>query len=66
MKNKEFWVAAAHRAARTFCQVLVAGIGPAVELNEVNWMYVLSSAALASIISIAMSVITGLPEVEGE
>ena len=66
MKNKEFWIAAGHRAARTFCQVIVAGIGPAVALEEVNWTYVISSAALATIISLAMSVVTGLPEVKGE
>lgn len=66
MKNKEFWIAAAHRATRTLCQVVVAGIGPAVAMQEVNWTYVLSSAALAAILSLLTSVITGLPEVEGE
>lgn len=64
MKNKEFWLAAGNRALRTFCQAFVASIGAAGILQEVDWKYALSAAALAAIISIATSIITGLPEVE--
>lgn len=52
------------RAFRTLCQSAVAGIGTATAMNEVNWKYVLSSSAIAAILSILTSVITSLPEVD--
>lgn len=61
--NQEFYRAAGIRALRTFCQAFVATVGTAVVLSDVNWGYVLSASALAAILSIATSVITGLPEV---
>ena len=64
MSNKDFWVAAATRAARTFCQTAVATIGTAALMSEVNWEAVASASALAAILSLLMSVATGLPEVE--
>lgn len=64
MKNKEFWIAAGHRALWTFCEVFLGTIGSASLLEEVNWKFVLSASAMATIISLAKSVITGLPEVK--
>lgn len=61
--NREFFKAAGIRALRTFCQAFVASIGTAVVLSDVNWGYALSASALAALLSIATSVITGLPEV---
>lgn len=62
--NKTFWKAAATRAARTLCQSAVAAIGTAAMLQDVNWLSVASTAALAAVLSILNSVATGLPEVE--
>ena len=64
MNTKEFWIAAGTRAARTFCQTAVATIGTAALMSEVNWSAVMSASVLAAILSILMSVATGLPEVE--
>ena len=67
IKNfKEWFPKALIRAAKTFAQTFVATIGTgATILGEVNWGMVLSSATLAAILSIAMSV-AGLPEVKEE
>lgn len=61
--EREFFKAAGIRALRTFCQAFVASIGTAVVLTDVNWGYVLSASALAALLSLATSVVTGLPEV---
>ena len=64
LKSKAFWDAALGRALRTFCQVFVSAIPTsAVLLSEVPWAMVLSTSALAGIVSIAMSIIMGVPEV---
>lgn len=64
MKNKDFLFAAARRALWTFCETFIGTIGPAVLVEEVSWHYVLSASTLAAIISLAKSVVVGLPEVE--
>ena len=62
--SKQFWKAAAVRAARTVCQTAVALIGTnAIGVTEVDWIGVASGAALAGIVSLLNSVATGLPEV---
>ena len=60
--NKEFWKAALIRAIRTVCQTAVATIGTTAVIEEVNWLLVGSSAALAGLLSILNSIATGLPE----
>lgn len=65
MNNKDFLVAAARRALWTFCETFIGTIGPAVLVEEVSWHYVLSASTLAAVISLAKSVVVGLPEVEG-
>ena len=60
--TKDFWKAAGIRALRTLCQTAVATIGTTALLSEVNWVQVISTAALAAILSILNSVATGLPE----
>lgn len=58
-----FWRAALIRAARTFAQAAIAAISStAVLLSEVNWIAVLSTSALAAILSLLTSIATGLPE----
>jgi hypothetical protein len=62
----DFWKAALIRALRTLCQTMIATIGTTAVLQEVDWILVLSSAALAALLSILNSIATGLPEVPGE
>ena len=65
LTNKNWWKAAAIRAIRTIAQSAIASIPVAVSIDEVNWLHVLGTAALAGVISILTS-LTGLPEVEEE
>lgn len=66
LSKKEFilWVEAALiRALRTFAQTAIALIPMGVTIQDVSWAWVLSSAALAAIVSILTS-LAGIPEVE--
>ena len=60
---KEWFKAAGIRALRTVAQTALATIGVAAAIEEVNWLAVLSASALAGIISILTSIVTGLPEI---
>lgn len=62
--NKNFWKAALIRAARTVAQAALAMIPAAATIQQVNWITVLSTAALAGVVSILTSIATGLPEVD--
>ena len=57
----KWFKAALLRALSTFAQTAAAAIGVATVLSEVSWTQVLSTAALAAILSVLMSV-GGLPE----
>lgn len=59
---KNFIRAAAIRAVRTFAQAAAAAIGTSALLSNVDWLAVLSVAALSAILSILTSVVTDLPE----
>lgn len=61
---KTFIKAAGIRAIRTFCQTAIAAIGTSAVLESVNWPLVFSASALAAILSILTSIVTGLPEVD--
>ena len=61
--NKAFWKAALIRALRTLCQTAIATIGTTAVLEDVNWLLVASSSALAAFLSVLNSIATGLPEV---
>jgi hypothetical protein len=67
IKNFKSWFKSAIiRALKTFAQTFLATIGTgAAVLGDVNWIMVLSSAALAAVLSIATS-LAGLPEVKNE
>lgn len=68
MSKKKFltWLKAAGiRAVKTVAQTAVATIGTSAVVSEVNWVIVGSSALLAGILSLLMSV-EGLPEIEYE
>lgn len=61
---KKFIKCALIRAIKTICQTAIAMIGTSSFLSEINWIAVLSASALAGILSILTSVVTGLPEVD--
>ena len=63
-KNFKIWIrAAVIRAVKTVAETAVAAIGTSAMLDEVNWISVFSTAALAGIISMLWSV-KGLQEIE--
>ena len=58
------WLKAAGvRALKTVAQTAVATIGTAAVMGEVNWVMVLSAAALSGVLSLLTSV-AGLPELK--
>ncbi len=67
MKKQSYtWAKAAGiRALKTVAQTAIATIGTTALITEVNWAVVVSSAALAGLLSLLTSV-AGLPEVEAE
>lgn len=66
MKNWKTWAKAAGiRALKTVAQTAVGVIGASALIDEVNWLTVLSAAALAGVVSLLTSV-AGLPEVKEE
>lgn len=59
---KKAWLKAAGiRALKTIAQTAVASIGTTALITEVNWAVVVSTAALAGVLSILTS-LGGLPE----
>lgn len=61
--SKAWWKAALIRMVRTIAQGALAAIGTsAVVLSDVNWLVVASTAAMAGVLSLLMS-LAGLPEV---
>lgn len=58
---KTWLKAAAIRAVKTVAQTAVATIGTSVVMDQVDWLMVLSAAALAGVLSLLTS-LAGLPE----
>ena len=61
--NWQWFKAALIRAVKTVAQTAVATIGVSATLGQVDWITVLSTSALAGILSLLTS-LTGLPEVK--
>ena len=62
--SKVWFKAALTRALRTVAQTAAAVIGTSAFLGEVDWLGVVSAAALAGVLSMLTS-LGGLPEAEG-
>jgi hypothetical protein len=57
-KLREYWSYAGERALKTFSQVAIATIGvDALGIASVDWLSVLSVAALAGVVSLLTSVL---------
>lgn len=64
--NFKKWIkAAAVRAIKTVAQTAIATIGTTAMIREVDWAVLLSTSALAGVLSVLTS-IAGLPEVESK
>lgn len=61
--SRAWWRAAGIRALKTVAQAAIGVIGTSVLLSEVNWLIVASTAAMAGVLSLLMS-LAGLPEVK--
>ena len=61
--SKKWFKAAGIRALKTVAQTAVALLGVGTVLSDIDWIQVVSAAALAGILSLLTS-LAGLPEVE--
>ena len=57
------WVSLLEKAAKTFGQALIAGIGNALLFQDVDWSVILQTAALAAFATILMQVVGTIPDV---
>lgn len=64
MMDREFWEAAGIRALRTFIQVILAVWTAGQLITDVDWKFVLLSAASSAVYSLLTSILAGLPEVD--
>ena len=64
--TKEWFVSALIRALHTFAQTALGFITIGLALNEVEWMKMLSVAAVATIYSLIKSFAMGTPESESD
>lgn len=62
-KTKQFWKCLGIRAVKTMAQTAVASLGTTALITEVNWPLILSTTAMAGLLSVLNSIATGLPEV---
>lgn len=58
-----YW-AALVRSLRTGIQTVLAGIGASTLVTDVGWVAILSTTALAMIVSLLQGLLGALPEVE--
>lgn len=63
LTNPKWWAAAGTRALKTVAQAAIGAIGSATVLGGVDWRLVVSTAAVAGIVSMLTS-LAGLPEVD--
>lgn len=64
LKTKEFWEAAAARALWTVCETFLGIVSVSTLLEEIDWHVVVSASIVSALVSLAKSIIKGLPEVD--
>ena len=64
--TKEFWDRALSRMARTVVQGFIASTASCTLIGEVDWALIGSTALLAMLTSLAMSILWALPEEDGQ
>lgn len=63
-KREKHWIEAAGiRAVKTMAQTAIAAIGTSVLMDDVEWRRLISTVALAGLLSILTS-LAGLPELQ--
>ena len=62
LRTKEFWEAAALRAIWTFAESFLAIESTSRIIEDVDWHLTISAALFAAIISVAKSIVVGVPE----
>ena len=60
--DKSFWIYASERAFKTFLQVCLVMIPASATILSVDWIGILSVAALSALVSLATSLVFVLPE----
>lgn len=64
LSAKQFWKCLGVRAVKTMAQVAVASLSTTALITDVSWSLVLSTTAMAGLLSALNSIAAGLPEVE--
>lgn len=64
--SKDWWMKTLARAIRTFAQTLLASGLTGLGIGDVDWLNVLSVCALASLLSVAMCIVAGVPEADSD
>lgn len=62
--KQAYWVAILERVVKTVAQALIAGIGTAVFITDVNWDNLLQMALTAGFGSLLLAVLNQLPEAD--
>ncbi len=60
--TKEFWLSALKRAGWTAAQTALGMITLGVGIQDVDWLNILSVAAMAAVYSMLKSIVVGVPE----
>ncbi|MCL2336541.1 MAG: holin [Firmicutes bacterium] len=55
-RDKEFWLDTLERAFKTATQTAIAAIGTAEVIHHVDWKFVISTVALATVLSVLSSI----------
>lgn len=64
MERPNRYTAACIRAVRTALQTFVGAVGTTTLIEQVEWQAVVSTTALATLVSLAMGISTALPETD--
>lgn len=64
--NVDFWDKALARGIRTFCQTFIGMVTVGQAFSDVDWRQILSVCGVAALISLAMSIVAGIPESQQE